>query len=179
MRRKCIKFICIICFLCVLLSAASFLFGIQIFERDKGNDFYFNMITLNSVIAGFAFTNIGLLLNAFSTEVVQRICNTDIMQRKNDKLIASIIYCVAAMFISLLFVVDFGSLTNKFVPEQFVQIIADGLYLSIVILMVLGIVYFVKSISDVSNLLSVIYKNKSNLTEEKIDNIHKHLRKKS
>jgi len=163
----------------VLLSAASFLLGIQIFERDKGNDFYFNMITLNSVIAGFAFTNIGLLLNAFSTEVVQRICNTDIMQRKNDKLIASIIYCVAAMFISLLFVVDFGSLTNKFVPEQFVQIIADGLYLSIVILMVLGIVYFVKSISDVSNLLSVIYKNKSSLTEEKIDNINKHLRKKS
>lgn len=177
MKKKCIKLIGLICFLCVLLSAVFTLFDIRVFERAKDNDFYFNIITLNSVIAGFAFTNIGLLLSAFSTEVVQRICKTDIMKRKNDKLLASVIYCVAAMFISLLYVVDLGPIVNKYIPELIVKTIADGLYLAIITSMILGIVYFVKSIADISNLLDEVYKNKSNLTTEKIENINKELRK--
>lgn len=176
-KRKCVKIQFGICLVGVIISAVSNGWNIQFFQRAESDDFYFNMITLNSVIAGFAFTNLGLLLGAASTEVVQKISNTDIMKRKNDKLMISIIFTVAAMLLSLLFVVDLGSLVIMFLPLLVVQIVANGLYIASIIMMVIGIVYFVKSIIEISQLLDTVYRNRSKLTNKQIENIHSELRK--
>lgn len=177
MKKRCKYIISVVCVVCILLMALFSFLKINLFERPQSNDFYFNMITLNSVIAGFAFTNLGLLLSAASTDVVRKICKTDIMKRKNDKLMASVIYSVATMFLCLPFVVDMGTLVNSFFPKNIARIISDGLYLSMIILLILGMVYFVKSITEISNLLDEVYRNKSNLTADQIENIHKELKK--
>lgn len=176
-KRKCAKIQFGICLSGVIVSAVSNRWNIQFFQRAESDDFYFNMITLNSVIAGFAFTNLGLLLGAASTEVVQKISNTDIMKRKNDKLMISIIFTVAAMILSLLFVVDLGTLAIKFLSSSVVQIIANGLYLASIVMMIIGVVYFVKSIIEISQLLDQVYRKKSKLTEEKIESINNALNK--
>lgn len=177
-KKKYINVIIGVCVGCVLFSVLFTLLKISFLNRPQTDDFYFNMITLNSVIAGFAFTNIGLLLSAASTEVVRKICKTDIMKRKNDKLMASVAYSVATMFICLPYVVDIGDVIGSVLPSVFIKIIADGMYLAMIILLILGIVYFVKSITEISNLLDEVYKNKSNLTEEKINDINKELKNK-
>jgi len=172
MKKKCIKIVCLIYLVCIVLAAIFALTDVCMFERVYSDDFYFDMITLDSVIAGFAFTNIGLLLNVAGTEVIRKVDNTDIMKRKNDKLLASIIYCVAAMFASLPFIINIGQNIKNFFPQFVSEFLAEGLYLSIIILSVLGIIYFVQSIIDISNLLDEVYENKSNLTKEDIDKIN-------
>lgn len=172
-----INIIICVCVVSIILTTLFSLCKFNFIQRPQGNDFYFNMITLNSIIAGFAFTNIGLLLSAASTEVVRRICKTDIMKRKNDKLMASVAYSVATMFICMPYVMDMGVYVGKVFPVVLIDIIADGMYLSMIILLILGIAYFVKSITEISNLLDEVYKNKSKLTEEKIEDINKELKK--
>ena len=176
-KRQCVKILFVICIASVCFSIVSNQWNIKFFQCADSDDFYFNMITLNSVLAGFAFTNLGVLLGVASTETVQKISNTDIMKRKNDKLMISIIFTVAAMLLSLLFVVDLGSLVIMFLPLLVVQIVANGLYIASIIMMVIGIVYFVKSIIEISQLLDTVYRNRSKLTNKQIENIHSELRK--
>lgn len=161
---------------CLIISVVSSVLKIDIVNRALENDFYFNILTLNSVIAGFSFTNIGLLLSTADTEVVQKLAKTDIMKKKNDKLISSVIYCVASMLISLPYVLDLGKVAGMLFPAGMLEIMANGFYLVIILLLVLGIVYFISSTIEISKLLDVVYKNQSDLTPEKVNSIHETLR---
>lgn len=176
--KSCTQSIIFISILCILLVVFTSFFKVSVLERPYDNSFYFNIVTLNSVIVGFAFTNMGLLLNACSTEVVQKLRKTDVMKHKNDNIQKSISFCVVAMFVALAFMLDLGNLPAKFIPWMYIEVIADGLYLAVIILMIIGMLYFVKSISDVSKLFDEIYKNESTLGNKDIENINNALKKK-
>lgn len=175
MKQKCMKRIVYVCMVCLVLSAISHVLEIPFLKHNKDNGFYFNIITINSVIAGFAFTNIGLLLSVSGMDIVKKVEGTDILQKKNRKLICSILFCTAAMFIGLPYTIDIGSIAGQMVPTLIVEIIADGFHLSIIVLLIIGMIYFLKAVLEISNLFAVIYP-KQTIPQKRKDEIVKALK---
>lgn len=146
----------------------------------------FNLIiTTNSIIAGFSFTNLGILISLSDTDLVKRLSNTTIMTRKNEILITSIDFCCLSIFISLIFVLRldttivkplcFNLLTRDLYYIIYPKLISFLYNLSIFSL-ISGLIYFVKSIKEVSNLLMKVYEsNNPKITEQDVKLFKKRL----
>lgn len=146
----------------------------------------FNLIiTTNSIIAGFSFTNLGILISLSDTDLVKRLSNTTIMTKKNEILITSIDFCCLSIFISLIFVLRLDTTIVK--PLCFNLLTRDLYYIiypkSISFLynlsifsLISGLIYFVKSIKELSNLLMKVYEsNNPKITEQDVKLFKKRL----
>ena len=61
--------------------------------------------------------------------------------------------------------------------QQYFTIFIEFIFSLCIVFLIGGIVYFLKSIREVSRLIGVIYKNKSKLTNEDVNNIEAALKK--
>lgn len=148
-------------------------------------DFHFNLITINSIIAGFSFTNLGILISLSDADLVKKISGTSIIPRKNKVLIMSVISCCISIFLSLIFVLKL----DETIFEPILMIFPSKykafenfcylMYTLCIAFLVSGIIMFAKSIKEMSNLLLKIYISKPNLKKEDIDMFHRLLKEDS
>lgn len=126
---------------------------------EQMEDFQFNLITVSTVFAGFSLTVLGMLLGMFSEPMVEKLKDTNIVTRKSSKLMNSVIAFCGSGIISLLFIVRIDRFINGNEIELFNKIIEYFFTLGIV-LMGIGIIYFISSTIGVFQLISRIYTNK-------------------
>lgn len=146
-------------------------------------DFHFNLITINSIIAGFSFTNLGILISLSDADLVKKISSTSIIPRKNKVLIMSVISCCISIFLSLIFVLEIDETIIQPILKVFAKrndiVFKDlsyFLYILCIAFLIFGIIMFAKSIKEMSNLLLKIYISKPNITKEDIKIFNKLLK---
>lgn len=157
-------------------------------QNEDGMRMHFSLIiTTASIISGFAFTNLGILISLSNTELVRKISNTSIMAKRNITLITSIIFCCISIFIALVFVLQLDKtiiegLIESLAPYKYKEVLKDKiislLYINCVIFLISGIIYFVKAIKEMSYLLLKVYEANSKFSEEDIEEARRKIGKK-
>lgn len=134
-------------------------------NSEQMDDFQFNLITVSTVFAGFSLTVLGMLLGMFSEPMAEKLKDTSIVTRKSSKLMNSVMAFCGSGIISLLFIVKFNLFINGNEIELFNKLTEYFFVLGIV-LMGIGIIYFISSTIGVFQLISIIYINKANNYEK-------------
>lgn len=114
-----------------------------------------DFITISTIFAGFSFTTMGLLLGLSSEKMMRKIENTNIVMDKIQRIIDSIIFFMMSVAVSMLFVLG----VNQIFFEEDKNLLVDNiLYFLCVGYLIGGIVYFVRSVYELYDLLKCIYK---------------------
>lgn len=188
MKREVIKKIAFV-FVCSL--AISFLVdkvvGNSIWEiSGMGNDFYAQLITISTVIVGFAFTNMGLMLSVVDSKTIQALKGTDILSYKSDILVKSIIFCCGSLILSFIMIVKFLTIAKKIFMVLGIDrvldvafwtgIIKDTILVTGIILLSIGVYYFILSTKEVAELLRKVYKQEK-MPEDKKKTVNDFLKR--
>lgn len=140
---------------------------------DRELDF----ITISTVFAGFAFTTLGLLMSFSSENYIKKIRNTNIIPKKVNRIIVSIVYFVLSVIVSLVVVLDFEKIFG-----EYTLIINHLSYIISIGYLIMGMIYFVLSVKFLTNLISRIYnydkkavEKEMNTAKEQLENTRKKL----
>lgn len=140
-------------------------------------EYQFNLFTINSVLAGFIFTTLGILLGMCSEPFMERVKDTEIVTNKCKKLAISIIFFCISCFISLYFILRCDIVLTRISMKLFnrrFNIINQSLFFLENLCLFVGLIYFVISICGVYDLIKRVYgfksknykKIKNNFTED-------------
>lgn len=141
--------------------------------------FHIDLITINSIIAGFAFTNLGILISLVDMREVEELKKTDIMIKKNEKLITCIYFLCFSMIISLMYVLNifhvFKEICIRICEPLNVIALALNQFFTIIcyVSMIAGVIYFMASLREVNKLIRLIYANQSKLSADDVERITK------
>lgn len=173
----------------VIVNSVLALHIIKLPDKSEIVNFNFNLITINSIIAGFSFTTLGIILGLSGSELIIKISKTNIMSDKSKIIITSIVYCCASIITSMIFVLQLhDSIIYRIIDIIFIDqnvqllvynIVLELLYTICIVFLFGGLKFFLKSIREVSRLIMKIYKNKSKLSPEKVNEIKSALSRKT
>lgn len=156
--KKSRSIICIIALLFVLYFANSKYSFIILPDNEDIVDYQFNLFTVSTVFAGFSFTVLSLLLGLNGEKIIEKLRGTSLMCRNGERIFKSVLYFCSSCFISLLFVLR----VNEFIEKIFQCLkwkfdISLFLFISCITFLVLGIVYFLKAMNVVLQIVFKIY----------------------
>ena len=118
-------------------------------------DYQFGLFTVSSFFAGFSFTVLGMLLDLPSERMQRRIRDTSIITAKSETIMASMIGFCASAFFSLLFILRITNLLFKIFGHE--NTIKNIVFVSCGGYLIVGLLYFIKSIRDIYYLISKIH----------------------
>ncbi|ADU27202.1 hypothetical protein [Ethanoligenens harbinense] len=138
--------------------------------------FHFNMVTINSIFAGFLYTNYSLLLGLLDNDTVQKLLGTSVIRRRNDRIFAGIVCAVISIITGvILAIVTAGNTTNS--VSKAVNIsgnwILTFLWAAECVFMVFGIFYFTISIREMHMLVNAAGQPKKKVKQDVIDDVKK------
>lgn len=171
------KITCLI-IVCVLLTVAQHFWGYELFvyPTNKANEYHGTILTVNSILSGFSLTNLGVLINISSDQLIEKIKGTDILTKRNTVILHSVIFGVISIFSSLLFIVKFHRIDNE-IFLQCAKVLKIYIYDMEIISLIISIAYFLLSVKKMTELISYVYVPKKIYTKEKIDKISKQMDK--
>lgn len=73
-------------------------------NEETMKSYQFNLITIDTVFAGFSFTVLGILISLTATEMIQRLKETHILLDQCNNIVDSIIIFIISSIISLWFI---------------------------------------------------------------------------
>lgn len=140
-----------------------------------------DFITISTVFAGFSFTALGLLLGMSSEKLIELIKNTDIIVRKADRIILSIVFFILSVSISLIFILG---LDESIIKDAYALSLWDnGMYIVGIGYLIGGMGYFVYAVYELADLIKRVYcfndqeaNKKIKQVTDQIENIRKKMR---
>ena len=139
--------------------------------QDRQVDF----ITISTVFAGFSFTALGLLLGLSSEKLIERIRRTDIIVKKVDRIVTSIVYFILSVVISLYYML--GIQEFLFSKTKFYDMSNAVLYVVGIGCLILGIGYFVYSVFELYDLIRRVYKYNDSEAGKRIEKAKQEMEK--
>lgn len=167
--------ICVMLF-CVIISACISAFGLIPVINDIDGSFYFNIITIGSIIAGFSFTNSGTIMSMSGSSLEEKLKGTDIIEVCVKRLIHSIAYCCISLIIGMLYGTNILRTIYIIVISTFKVTISTNIinfvkifcFITSVVSLTIGTVYFCLSLRSVSKLTLKIYKKEESYSTDEI-----------
>ena len=135
-----------------------------VFENPSDNDeLYWNLINLNSILAGFMFTSLGVIMSLSDSEFIKKIEATNILDRMYSNIIKGVVSSLISLIMSLIIV--FGS-EKMFTLLEVFSGLASVVFL---VPIFLALVSFLVSIADVRKLIKAIrkYAKKDTMSRER------------
>lgn len=156
--------------LLIVITLFSFLFKFELLKLDMDSSFHFSLITINSIFAGFLYTNYSLLLGLSDNEVVKKLKNSTLIEKRNKHILSGILSAVISVIAGLVIVIiqfDTKSIPQKYVKDFLVEL--ELLY------MALSIIFFLLSIKEIHVLIQAINSSNHKKTDEELDEIRKNI----
>lgn len=125
-------------------------------------DYQFNLITINTVFAGFSFTVLGILISLASTEMMQRLKETTILIKQCENIADSIAMFIISSISSLWFITGMYStgmyrLCARIKIEKLHSYIVEMLYTFEIGYLMYGILLFIVSVRGMVILMKKIF----------------------
>lgn len=156
--------------LSIIISVLSFLFKFEPLKLPMDSTFHFSLVTINSIFAGFLYTNYSLLLGLSDNEVIKRLKNSTLIEKRNKHILSGILSAVISVIVGLIIVIidlDVKSTPQKYVNDFLVEI--ELLY------MALSIIFFLLSIKEIHVLIHAVNKSDKKMTDEQLEEIKKNI----
>lgn len=161
---------------------------LDVLVNADNSEIHFDLLTVSSIIGGFMFTSLGLLLSVSEYSIIKKLNETSIMSKKNGRIIKGLTFNMVSIFISLIFILKLEKVLivfDKILKSINFNISIYGFlinYLAILglICLVMSFIYFSLSIKDITTILRAIEEDnkKKKLPPELIDNLKDKINKK-
>lgn len=163
--------VCIISIiLCILDHSANYV----LIPMPQTNipDYHFNILTINSILSGFALTNLGILLTISDAHIIKKLEGTDILRKRNIVIGHAIIFGAISIFISIFWVleVNFEVLSERIGKPQFLLFQEFWFYIEILSL-IISVSYFLLSAEKMIRLLNILYMPKNQYSDKKVEEL--------
>lgn len=149
-------------FLSILGCVAFLKDGKSWFELSMDKSFHFNLITVNALFGGFLYTNYSLLIGLLDNSLVEKIKNTDIVQKRNRHILKGILYAtvsvVAGLYLVLIVPAESGIKHTAYVFMQNAEIF----------FMAFLIFYFLLSLYEMSVLIKNAHNSRGSKTDKEL-----------
>lgn len=142
-------------------------FNITVFNIPIEQSFHFNIITVNALFGGFLYTNYSLLIGLSDNSIINKIKNTDILEKRNAHILKGILYSVVSIISGLLIALKCTSVDSKAVESFHFNLILN---IEIVFLC-FSIIYFTLSLIEMHKLVTEINKPISKKSDDEIEKI--------
>lgn len=122
--------------------------------------YQFNIFTISTVLAGFSFTSLGTLLGMSSETLMKKLKDTTIIINKSKIIVKSLLYFCCTGLISLFFIVGLDQLVKRIIKKVGFgnsDTILNFIFLSGILLLVIGIIYFIISVRELYDLIVRVY----------------------
>lgn len=172
-KRKCIAIIGIALAITILNMKIDM---INIPPDNEMIDYQFNILTVSTVLAGFSFTALGMLLGVSSEKFVEKLKGTDYMLKNSRKLVMSIVFFTISIIISMLYIIG----VDKFIINKIVELpmldhegfqihkmLSSFLFINGISFLLVGFIQFLFELRELYRLISYIYSFKVIKQDEK------------
>ncbi|WP_313074738.1 hypothetical protein [Lacrimispora sp.] len=146
--------------ICIILSFVNEKYHLIVTSYGDMVGYQFNIFTISTVFAGFAFTSLGTLLGMSSENLMIKLKDTTVITDKSKIIVESLLYFCMSGFISLFYVVGIDGLLKRTVIKLFKinpDPILNFVFLSGIVFLVVGIIYFIISVRGVYELIIRVY----------------------
>ena len=120
------------------------------------------MFTISTVLAGFSFTTLSMLLSMNSEERMRKLDDTSVVINKSKKIVISLIYFMISSLMSLFLILNVPKLLEniKIVVSEKIDVlglIQRFIYYAGILSLLVGIIYFIISVYEVYDLIKRVY----------------------
>lgn len=134
--------------LLILVIFLGIIFYNDVFETfDVDIGFHINILTINSIFAGFLFTSLGIMIGILDKERISRLDKAGYMDNYFNAIYIGLFFHVISILISLILVITPGMEINQLLTK----LEQTTLFL--------GISFFVKSIINVLKIIKMVREN--------------------
>lgn len=133
--------------LSIVLSLVFAIWGFSFVDLPISSDIHFGLMTVNSIFAGFLFTNYSLLLDFVTSENAQKLSGTDIFEKRNRHIkggiVCSIFSTLCGLFQVFKYKQEIVNAVNVHIPW-----LHQSVYLSEIIFAITSIYFFAVSMYE-------------------------------
>lgn len=148
-----------------LISAILAVIGYGVFSIPNESAFHFNLITINSIFAGFLYTNYSILIGLSDKELIKRIGNTNIIEKRNAHILSGIVCSIVSIISSLIIAIEKSAFVMRIIWP--IGLFVNNLLANIEItFMLASITYFALSMKEMYVLVGSL-QDKSNKVDKK------------
>ncbi|WP_312061115.1 hypothetical protein [Anaerotignum sp.] len=147
-------------------------FNITGFKIPIEQSFHFNILTVNALFGGFLYTNYSLLIGLSDNSIINKIKNTDILEKRNAHILKGILYSVISIISALFIVLKCNSLNSEAVESFHINLILNFE----IVFLCFTILYFTISLIEMHKLVSEINKSISKKSDDEIEKIKDKIR---
>ncbi|SCL85262.1 hypothetical protein [Sporanaerobacter sp. PP17-6a] len=137
--------------------------GLSQIINSKTNDIHFNIITICSIIGGFLFTGLSILISVSDKKIIKDYMKTDIIESIYSNVFAGILFNILSIFCSVLLILNISIRQDQDFKIWLVH--AEILFL------ILGLWSFVLSVIDLKFIVDSIKGIDEKIPEEKINKL--------
>lgn len=158
-NRTLIAFILLTIGLCTILICKGIIDISILLGKDKG--IHFNLLTVSSIIGGFMFSGLGLLVGVSGNKLMKELDRAQLMDSIYNNVIAGILFSVISIIFALIMIFNI-----------FIMDIAKKYIVSVeIIALALGIVCFFLSVIDLKFIIASIHEKNKVIPDSVIKNI--------
>jgi Fe2+ transport system protein B len=158
----------------------------SILTAKDSSGVHFNLITVNSVLAGFMFTALSLIIGLSNTETVMRLEKAHFMHAIYNNIVLGIIFSIVSIIISLIMIFIMPSIISFILNEGGIErfpIVGDIVFVFVpffeITTLILAIGCFVLSVFDTRFIIKSVRKRllKNTSSDEDMEKTLKKIKK--
>lgn len=131
--------------LCALVIVAYLSFYFDVFETlNVETEFHINILTINSIFAGFLFTSLGIMISILDKERISKLDKAGYMDNYFNAIYIGLFFHVLSISMSLLMIITPGIDSYNFL----IKMEQTSLFM--------GITFFIKSIINVLQIIKMV-----------------------
>ena len=135
----------------------------------------FDFITISTVFAGFSFTMMGLILGVSSEALIEKIKNTDIILKRVNYVVLSIIMFIISVALSIILILGLDEaliellVSSSVLESDALQIVESIIYILVIEYLIAGVIYFSISVMQFYDLILRIFRHNKQGQKDRID----------
>ncbi len=130
-------------------------FDLVIVTIPVASEFHFGLMTVNALFGGFLYSNYGMLVGMLDNETIQKVKGTEIMAKRNEKVLFGIVYATLSVVCGLYIVLISHRLGNALLCWA---INAE------IVFMITAMIFYLCSLCEMNRLVKAL--NKSDKEEK-------------
>lgn len=129
------------------------------------NDVHFNILTVCSIIGGFLFTGLSILIGVSDKKIIREYMKTDIINSIYSNILSGIFFNIVSIILAILIILN--------VNVTYMPNLKSWLSHFEVLSLLLGLWCFVMSIVDLKFIIDSIKQTDNKISEEVMDRVRK------
>lgn len=142
-------------------------FGVVVISIPGDVSFHFSLMTVNALFGGFLYSNYGMLVGLLDNDTIQKVKGTDIMTRRNSRVVCGIMYATLSVACGL-YITLVGIREGTFWGWIYCWVLNGE-----IVFMIAAMAFYLLSLKEMNRLVKALYKTGNHLSRSEISDMKK------